>query len=79
MGFEFTVASSSDIVVTHLCSFYEDDSVGKMKIVEMESGKGRTFQREEGSSVGEFYLIDKQGNLQLWDEEGIIWTAKKLD
>ena len=59
---------------------YKDGSVGQKEMVEMNSKKGRVFQREEGGGdAGEFYLIDKQGNLQLWDEEGIIWTAKKID
>lgn len=57
---------------------YKDGSSGKKEIVEKLSGKDRTFRKKEGSSVGEFYLIDKQGNLQLWDQEDIIWTAKKL-
>ncbi len=57
---------------------YKDGSSGKKEIVEKLSGKVRTFRRKEGSSVGEFYLIDKQDNLQLWDEEGIITTAKKI-
>lgn len=58
---------------------YKDGGVGQKDMVEMESKKGRIFQEKAGSSVGEFYLIDKQGNLQLWDEEGIISTAKKIN
>ncbi len=60
-------------------NMYTDGSSGKKEIVEKSSGRGRRFQRKEGSSVGEFYLIDNQGNLQLWDEEGIIKTAKSID
>jgi len=59
-------------------SVYYDGSSGKKEIVEKSSGKDRRFQRKEGSSVGEFYLIDAQGNLQIWDEEGIISTARKI-
>lgn len=58
---------------------YKDGSSGKKEIVEKLSGKERTFRKKEGSSAGEFYLIDKQGNLQLWDQEGIIWIAKKIN
>lgn len=57
---------------------YKDGSSGKKEIVERLSGKDRRFQGKEGSSVGEFYLIDSQGNLQMWDEEGIISTARKI-
>ena len=59
-------------------SVWYDGSRGKKEIVEKLSGRKRTFRRKEGSSVGEFYLIDNQGNLQMWDEEGIISTAKKI-
>lgn len=58
---------------------YKDGSVGKKEIVEMNSSKGKRFQDKKENSAGEFYLIDKQGNLQLWDDEGIIWTARKID
>jgi len=58
---------------------YKDGSTETKELVERPSGRGRTFQRKEGSSVGEFWLIDNQGNLQLWDKEGIITTAKKID
>ena len=57
---------------------YKDGSGGKKEIVEKLSGRKRTFRRKEGSSAGDFYLIDKQGNLQMWDQEGIICTAKKI-
>jgi hypothetical protein len=57
---------------------YKDGSSGKKEIIEKLSGKNRRFQRKEGSSVGEFYVIDGQGNLQMWDEEGIISTARKI-
>ena len=60
-------------------NMYTDGSSGKKEFVEKLSGKDRTFWKKEGSSVGEFYLIDNQGNLQLWDQEGIIWTAKKIN
>lgn len=58
---------------------YKDGSIGKKEIVEIPSSKNRKFQRKEGSSVGEYYLIDSQGHLQIWDEEGYILTAKKIN
>lgn len=58
---------------------YKDGSSGKKEIVEKLSGKKRTFRNKEGSSFGEFYSIDNQGNLQLWDKDGIISTAKKIN
>jgi len=57
---------------------YKDGSIGKKEMVEKSSSKGRTFQKKEGSPAGEYYLIDRQGNLQLWDQEGWFSTARKL-
>ncbi len=57
---------------------YKDGSIGKTEIAEKLSGRKRTFRSKKGSSTGEFYLIDKQGNLQMWDEEGLIYMAKKI-
>jgi hypothetical protein len=57
---------------------YKDGSSGKMEIVKKLSDKGITFRGKEINRFGEFYLIDNQGNLQMWDEEGIISTARKI-
>ncbi len=58
---------------------YKDGSSETKELVEKPSSRGRTFQKKEGSRFREFWLIDTQGNLQLWDEEGIITTARKID
>ena len=58
-------------------SVWYDGSSGKKEIVEKLSDQRRTFREKERNSFGEFYLIDSQGNLQLWDQEGLISTAKK--
>ncbi len=59
---------------------WKDGSSGTDEIVEKSSGKGRMFQAAKGGGgAGEFYLIDNQGNLQLWDREGLVWTARKID
>ena len=57
---------------------YTDGSVGKKEIVKKTSNNGEAFQKKESNSFGEFYLIDAKGNLQLWDKEGLISTAKKI-
>ena len=58
---------------------FKDGSHMKEEIVERRSPSGRRFEDKEENSYGEFYLIDYQGNLQLWDQEGLIATAKKID
>lgn len=60
---------------------YEDGGTLKREIVEKLSDKGRTFRKNEDNSR-EFYLIDSQGNLQVWDwdqkKEVLVTTAKKI-
>ena len=58
---------------------YRDGSSSKKEIVERPCAKGKKFQDKEGNRFGEFYLIDNQGNLQLWDQDGLISTAKKIN
>ncbi|MCK4342810.1 MAG: ABC transporter permease [Phycisphaerae bacterium] len=58
---------------------FPDGSSGKKEIVEKPSGSARKFEKKAGSSVGEFYLIDKKGDLQLWDQDGLISTARKIN
>ena len=60
-------------------NMFKDGSSGKKEVIEKSSGRKRTFRAKEKNNFGEFYLIDKQGNLQLWDNEGYISTAKKFD
>lgn len=59
---------------------WADGSSGTEEIVEKSSHRGRVFQAAKGGGdAEEFYLIDNQGNLQLWDRDGLICTAKKMD
>ena len=56
------------------------DGGGSPKEFLVDFSNNRKILRKIGKSpAGEYYLIDKQGNLQLWDKEGVIWTAKKID
>jgi hypothetical protein len=59
-------------------STYHDGSSGKKEMVEQLSDRGKKFVNEKGSSFGKFYLIDTQGHLQIWDQAGLISTAKKI-
>ncbi|MCK4913717.1 MAG: hypothetical protein KAI59_04270 [Planctomycetes bacterium] len=60
---------------------FEDGGTLKMEIVEKFSDKGRAFRKNKGNNR-EYYLIDSQGNLQVWDwdqeEEVLVTTAKKI-
>ena len=57
---------------------YKDGSTSKKEVVEKPSRRGRRFEEKEGAAFGEYFLIDRQGKLQLWDEDGHITTAERL-
>ena len=50
-------------------------NIFRFPVVESRSPMGRRFD-ERGSS--QFYVIDSQGNLQIWGPSGLITTARKL-
>jgi len=55
------------------------DGGGETELIEEKPHpKGRLFQTKKQATDGEYYLLDGQGDLQLWDKEGWIATAKKL-
>lgn len=62
----------------YMKTVYKDGSSGTDEMVEKKSGRGRRFQVKEGSAVGEYYLINADGLLELWTDMGRTCTCKKL-
>lgn len=57
---------------------YKDGSIGHKEMVKKASQSGERFEKKGGSTTGDYYLIDKQGNLQIRDQIGLISTARKI-
>ena len=57
---------------------YQDGSSGSNEIIESQSTLGRKFSKPGGSTTGDHWILDFNGDLQLRDDEGLISTAKKL-
>lgn len=57
---------------------FKDGSTLKEKLVEKPSPLGQRFDMKEGSSSGDHWVIDQEGNLQIRDNLGLISTAKKI-
>ena len=57
---------------------FKDGSGGKEELVEKPSPLGQRFDMKEGSSSGDHWVIDQEGNLQIRDNLGLISTAKKI-
>ncbi len=55
---------------------FGDGSKRTKELVERPSPDGRKFEMKEGSPSGDHFLIDRQGNLQLRDQDGLISIAR---
>ena len=58
---------------------YKDDSVGTYEMIEKSTSRGLRFDNKKGSAFGDHYLINKNGELELRDDEGLIYIINKLD
>lgn len=58
---------------------YPDGSSGKQEMIEKRVAGGMRFEKKAGSQFGEYYLIDRQGNLQCLDRDGQVWVAGKVE
>jgi hypothetical protein len=58
---------------------YKDDSVGTYEMIEKNTSRGLRFDNKKGSAFGDHYLINKNGELELRDDEGLIYIINKLD
>lgn len=56
---------------------FKDGSQTKKEMVESTSSLGRRFDRKNGSSHGDHFIIQADGHLQLRDREGLIRVARK--
>lgn len=50
----------------------------EMELVQKPLTRGKRFEEKEGNKFGEYYLVDHQGNLQMWDQEGLITTLRPI-
>jgi len=57
---------------------FKDGSILKHALVEKPSPLGYRFDIKEGSSTGDHWIIDLEGNLQIRDMAGLISTAKRI-
>ena len=57
----------------------KDGSMLNKELVKKTSSRGQRFEEKEGSRFGEYYLIDRRGNLEVGDQDGLIATATKIN
>lgn len=57
---------------------YNDGSSGIDEMIENKISKGTRYQ-EIGTGEGvDYFIINSEGNLEIWDDYGLVGTAKKL-
>ncbi len=59
-------------------STFGDGSKATEEIAESESPYGRRFDAIASKPTGEYWLIDAEDNLQLWDREGFVNNSKPM-
>lgn len=57
---------------------FRDGSSSDETLRERSTSRGRRFE-EIGNESGEYYLINSSGDLQIWDSEGLVATARKVN
>ena len=57
---------------------FSDGSGGSHRMVERVCAEGRRYEQARGSVHGDYYLVDKDGNLHFGDNEGLFRTARKI-
>ena len=58
---------------------YKDGSAGTAELSETRSQDGRRFDYKPDRGNGEYYLINRKGELQQLDQDGHFMTAKKVN
>lgn len=58
---------------------YKDQSFGEFAIKESNHNGAPRFDYDPDRGNGEYFIINSDGDLQEFDAEGLIFTAKKLD
>ena len=57
----------------------KDGSRGTDELIETKAPQGRRFDEGGGSSFGDHWVLGSDGNLQFRDNDGLYYTAKKVE
>ena len=57
---------------------FKDGSSLKEELVEKLSPLGQRFDWKEGSGFGDHWIIDREGNLQIRDNYGLVSTTTRI-
>lgn len=57
---------------------YSEGGMSRVELRESKTASGRRFDKVDGSKWGDHYLINRTGDLEIRDDQGLIVTARKL-
>ena len=60
-------------------TFKDGSSMAEELVEKKKSTRGRRLDHKVKSDFGEFYVIANNGDLDMWDSEGLIGSAKKQE
>ena len=67
------ISESGQLRMEHV---FNDGGKLEDSLIEVQSSVGRRFDNADGS--GEYFVIDRRGNLEMWDIYGLVTTATRL-
>lgn len=76
-GFDSKLIAYKKNGEVYIKSVYKDGSYSNEIYEKSVTEKGIKLQSESGKEFGEFFLINKKGELEFWSENGNYYTAKK--
>ena len=76
-GLQNLIKIISEYGVVKLGETFRDGSILTESLVERESSPGRRF--DATTRLGEYFVIDSVGSLEIWGRSGLISMARKLE
>ena len=77
LGRVITISRNANTSELSIQSLYKDGSEGSKKLIE-KIVNGQKHWVEEGNVFGEYYFLNNDGNLSIYDAEGLYKTLPKI-
>jgi len=77
LGRVITISKNANTSELSIQSLYKDGSEGSKKLIE-KIVNGQKHWVEEGNVFGEYYFLNNDGNLSIYDAEGLYKTFPKI-
>ena len=77
-GLEYKSVAYEKDGKTYMRNIHSDGSQGDELYEQSKSDKGIKLQDESGKDNNEYFIINKQGDLEFWSDNGNYYTAKKV-